>query len=560
MHIVSLTLIGCYLCQPIVFNFTSAFGYSFKMAEQLLVVSIEMPARSKSFVWQYFGFPVHEKDGVRQTDKSKTICKLCSIKLNYNGNTTNMATHIRRHHPAVSSGSPAVSEPATGRLTPPTHRSAGSVTRGDALPMLPTLPGAIPATATGPKGTASGQLRLFEAFKSKYPFSSQRAQQITRQVGIFIATDMRPLSIVDNLAFRQVLYAMDPRYDLPCRRYFSDKVIPGLYEKAKEDLVTKLKRASNIAITTDSWTSRATESYVTITVHFLSEDWTINNYVLQTRPLYESHTGVNVGEVLKDCMKEWGIEEKVQAIVTDNAANMGIAAKEAGIGLHVGCFARTVNLATQKGLKVKQMSHVLDRVRKIVGYFHRSTTAKAVFDDKKKLLQLPDHRLIMDVSTRWNSSYDMLQRFLELLPAILAACMSSEVRKNFKDIVTINENDITAIEDSVALLSCLKEITKCVCEEKNPTISLVHPMQSKIISDMAVADGDSDVVKKIKQEISKDISQRYTGDTIHDIHLLTAALDPRFSSLPYITECQREDVYSAILTEAITVNQPQVSR
>ena len=46
-----------------------------------------------------------------------------------------------------------------------------------------------------------------------------------------------------------------------------------------------------VTVTTDGWVSRATDSYVTVTA-VLVVDWQMVNYVLQTRPMPESHTGI----------------------------------------------------------------------------------------------------------------------------------------------------------------------------------------------------------------------------------------------------------------------------
>lgn len=42
-------------------------------------------------------------------------------------------------------------------------------------------------------------------------------------------------------------------------------IVPELYEQEKIKMITDLSDASSIAITTDRWISRATESYVTVT-------------------------------------------------------------------------------------------------------------------------------------------------------------------------------------------------------------------------------------------------------------------------------------------------------
>ena len=68
--------------------------------ENTKIIDVTTPVNTKSHVWTYFGHPVYENKGVRSTDKKKTVCKLCKACFSHTGNTTNMYTHIKRHHPS----------------------------------------------------------------------------------------------------------------------------------------------------------------------------------------------------------------------------------------------------------------------------------------------------------------------------------------------------------------------------------------------------------------------------------------------------------------------------
>lgn len=197
------------------------------------------------------------------------------------------------------------------------------------------------------------------------------------------------------------------------------------------------------------------------------------NFVLQTRPLFEAHTGVNIAEVLKSAVTEWELERAKHgiAVVSDNARNMDVAVREAGLAPHIKCFAHTLNLATQAGLSVPRVSRLLGRVRRVAAFFHRSSTATAVFASKQKMLELPSHKLIIDVATRWNSSLDMIERYLEQQPAVAAALLSADVRRNAREMDTLDGSDISDAEDIVRLLKPLKTATTVLCDEKNPTVS-----------------------------------------------------------------------------------------
>ncbi len=137
-----------------------------------------------------------------------------------------------------------------------------------------------------------------------------------------------------------------------------------------------LAPGSRVVPITDAWTSRATQSYVTITAHYIAEDWSLSSHVLQIRVMYESHTGSNVAELLCNVVTEWDIAEKDPALVSDNEANMDVAAQLAGF-LRVKCYTHMLNLASQRALKLPAVARILARVRRVTGFFHRSATAVA---------------------------------------------------------------------------------------------------------------------------------------------------------------------------------------
>ncbi len=175
----------------------------------------------------------------------------------------------------------------------------------------------------------------------------------------------------------------------------------------------------------------------------------MKSFVLQTRLLFESHTETNIAEVLKAAIQVWELERAPHstAVVTDNARNMEVAEREAGLSPYIKFFAHKFNLASQAGLNVSRVTRLLGRVRKVMAFFHRSAAATAVLTEKQKMLEIASHKLIMDVVTRWNSSMDMLERYLEQQAAITAALLSTEVRKNARHLDTVTNG---SLEDSIA--------------------------------------------------------------------------------------------------------------
>ena len=101
----------------------------------------------------------------------------------------------------------------------------------------------------------------------------------------------------------------------------------------------------------------------------------------------------------------------------------------------------------------------------------------AILKSKRSLLELPQHKLINDVPTRWNSSYDMVQQFLEQQEAIEVVLLTKDVKKNAKDVDLLSEDDISAAESVIKILGPIKTITTILCDEKTHTVSLIHPLR-----------------------------------------------------------------------------------
>ena len=292
--------------------------------------------------------------------------------------------------------------------------------------------------------------------------------------------------------------------------HFSGRVIPKLNEKVKAEVKADLKNAEFVALTTHGWTSRSMEGYITVTAHFIHE-WEIENYVLQTRRMDESHTSENLSEVLTSAISEWNLQRYDQnpSLTTDNASNIVNAPKEAELSPHVRCVAHTINVATQQGLKISQMDRILGRIRHIVSFFNRSTTAMAVLKSKQSLLQLPQHKLINDVPTRWNSPYGTVQQFLKQQAVIEAVPLTKDMKKNAKDVHFLSEDDISAAESVIKVLGPIKTITTILCDEKTPTGSMIHPLKEMMIQQMKVSDDDIMLVKEVKTAIAEDLDARF---------------------------------------------------
>ena len=86
----------------------------------------------------------------------------------------------------------------------------------------------------------------------------------------------------------------------------------------------------------------------------------------------------------------------------------------------ISCIGHVLHNGITKSLEADDsITEVITLCRKIVSSFSYSYKLKGKFGKLQKELQLPQHKLKADVSTRWGSKYMMLKRIEEQIPAIV---------------------------------------------------------------------------------------------------------------------------------------------
>lgn len=419
-------------------------------------------------------------------------------------------------------------------------------------------PSSVGSSAAKTRKTDEAQMKLAYAWQQPYSYSSRKHEELTDSVVKCIVKDLHPYTIVEGSGFKDMLHNFDKRYVLPGRTHFATNLIPKLYEAKRSELLQSLKDASHVSLTTDGWTSRSTESYITTTVHWLSKEWCLTSAVLQTTQLPESHTSENLLNYTNEVIDNWHIARHNPslplAITTDNAANITKAVREGGY-LNVRCFAHTVNLAAKKGLAV--IDSTMGHIRRVVRYFNKSCAANVILKEKQLVTDTPVHKLILDCPTRWNSTHDMLERFREQYNAISSVLYSTS-RLSQRDVADLRAHlakvDCDTIENILEVLKPLKNATTCMCSENSVTISAVHLIKHSIMKKMAPYASDCILVKNLKLAIANDLAKRYSSDEEDEFLLLATAVDPRFKRLPHVSESRREDIFKQLKTSCLALH------
>ncbi|XP_058741187.1 zinc finger BED domain-containing protein RICESLEEPER 2-like [Vicia villosa] len=234
----------------------------------------------------------------------------------------------------------------------------------------------------------------------------------------FIILDEKPFRTVEGEGFKYFCYQMQPQFTIPSRRTIARDCFQ-IYLDEKVRLKALFgSDCSRVAITTDCWTSVQNLNYLTLTAHFIDRDWQYQKRIISFA-IIPNHRGKTVGKKVEDVLKEWGLRN-VSTITVDNAASNDVAVKYLeqkirnmnglfmdGFGFHMRCCAHILNLVVRDGLKVA--STLISSVRNAIRYVRSSPHRALKFNECVGYANITCKKSVcLDISTRWNSTYLML--------------------------------------------------------------------------------------------------------------------------------------------------------
>ena len=290
----------------------------------------------------------------------------------------------------------------------------------------------------------------------------------------------QPVRCIEEPTFREMCLSLNKKSPILSRDKLRN-LISEQHAIAKRS-ITDILKGKHFSFTTDGWTSLANVGYVTCTAHFIdSATWKLHSLVLG---IYEKDGASRAEDIVNYCesqLMSFALPySKAVAVVTDTEATMISAGRmlvsrslrEGGKTKWLGCIDHLLQLVTKKAFSdLPQSEGALKACRNLVNFFNSSPQAT------RKLLgkQVEGRAVkpIQDVTTRWWSTYSMVDRLLRLKIYFSLLENEDDLQCN------LNDSQWMIITDLHALLKPFMITQKLLEGQAYVTISLVPYMVYK---------------------------------------------------------------------------------
>ncbi|XP_078495159.1 LOW QUALITY PROTEIN: E3 SUMO-protein ligase ZBED1-like [Ciona intestinalis] len=397
------------------------------------------------------------------------------------------------------------------------------------------------------QSTSSESDVLVQSDIRQYQVRPKLSDDESRRIDVLVSSlmwrDMRPFHIVEGQGFRNLVHGLNHQYKIKHRTTYQ-AITERTYKSAKSFLLDVFKHVNYMGITTDMWTSIRNDSYITVTVHWITDDWKMMHGVLTTECMTEANTAENLSLRLTNVLAQYRIvSNKISATVTDNGRNIKKAVDLLDDWTQLSCFVHTLQLCVKAGLDIPAVSRMRVGARRLVNHFKHSSKATAALREKQFSLR-PGKTvldLITECPTRWNSTFDMFDRLLSLQWCIRAVLTDFKITKPS----VASSLQMSSSQSLVHVLKPLKIATTMMSASKYPSILWIYPVLFTLQKKLGSGDVDR-VQPPIAKQLygNKLINVFFASNWHRKLPVLASVLDPRYKFLKFIdNDATKQEVY-----------------
>lgn len=293
-----------------------------------------------------------------------------------------------------------------------------------------------------------------------------------------------------------------------------------------------------IAFTSDLWRSRALDSYMALTCHFITADMELIKLVPFVQYFGDNrHTGCNLKLMMDQFIKTIGMDNPqiIKTCVTDNASNNKVMFRLSNNLQEYYCNIHTMQLAVNDVFDLKiiniKVSDAMEKCHDIATFVrrseHRKNELKAACSESGINPSIPK----IPNKTRWNSKEASVATTIKLKTP-LQQVTQADTTLEWDELVP-NAAEWKLLESLVEILARIKVANKNWEGDLKPTIQNVIPELYNIKDTLDKKKRNREVyISVLARELQKLIDQRFPNcGTTDEQNCIAHLLDPEYQGV-----------------------------
>lgn len=159
-------------------------------------------------------------------------------------------------------------------------------------------------------------------------------------------------------------------------------------------------------------------------------------------------------------------------------------------------------------------------------------------------------KLLQEVETRWNSTFQMLQRLVELREPVCTTLASLEM-----DIASLTPEEYNIVTGCLSVLSPFYKAAVELSEEKRVSASKVIPLLKMVehVLQEKVSVSTVPVATELGEHLSRLLREKLHNIQSMSVMLLATLLDPRYKSVGFFSPATSNDAVERLTSECAGV-------
>ncbi|XP_025761605.1 zinc finger BED domain-containing protein 1-like [Oreochromis niloticus] len=213
----------------------------------------------------------------------------------------------------------------------------------------------------------------------------------------------------------------------------------------------------------------------------------------------ERHFADTCAEHFMQVARQWGIEHKVSTLTTDSARNMVAAARQLPFE-HMPCIAHSLHRAITASLQNNPFNSALAKCRKVIGHFKHSLPNALELEQQQIAHFHKKESLTRDISTRWNSTLEMIKHVLRNQEPLTGA-----LALHTTNVTMPTTAELEKLKKLETVLEHCRYITELLGGEKFVSCSVVLPALCHLSRVMEVSEDDPAYMVKFKETLKAEM-------------------------------------------------------